>query len=119
LEAIAKALLAVHEVLLRELNGFEKQVPKLARGDNRVRLLMAAPGVGVVVGLTYGAAIDDPARFSSSKKVGAHFGMTLKKYQSGETDITGRILQNRRQGRARGALRGRPYHPDHYNKVAP
>ena len=43
LEAIAKALLAVHEVLLRELNGFEKQVRKLARGDNRVRLLMTAP----------------------------------------------------------------------------
>jgi transposase len=38
LKAIAKALLAVHEVLLRELNGFEKQVHKLARGDNRVRL---------------------------------------------------------------------------------
>ncbi len=52
LEAIAKALLAVHEVLLRELNGFEKQVRKLARGDNRVRLLMTAPGVGIIVGLT-------------------------------------------------------------------
>src|SRR5208337_4093676 len=91
LEAIAKALLAVHEVLLRELNGFEKQVRKLARGDNRVRLLMTAPGVGVVVGLTYVAAIDDPGRFSSSKRVGAHFGLTPKKYQSGETDISGRI----------------------------
>ena len=112
LEAIAKALLAVHEVLLRELNGFEKQVRKLARGDNRVRLLMTAPGVGVIVGLTYVAAIDDPERFSSSKKVGAHFGMTPKKYQSGETDVTRADLQDRRQGRARGALRGRPYHPD-------
>ena len=98
LEAIAKALLAVHEVLLRELNGFEKQVRKLARGDNRVRLLMTAPGVGVVVGLTYVAAIDDPGRFSSSKKVGAHFGMTPKKYQSGETDITGRISKTGDKG---------------------
>ena len=91
LEAIAKALLAVHEVLLKELNGFEKQVRKLARCDARVRLLMTAPGVGAIVGLTYVAAIDDPARFSSSKTVGAHFGMTPKKYQSGETDVTGRI----------------------------
>ena len=32
-----------------------------------------------------------PARFKSSKGVGAHFGLTPKKYQSGETDITGRI----------------------------
>ena len=36
-------------------------------------------------------AIDDPARFKSSKQAGAHFGLTPKKYQSGETDITGRI----------------------------
>jgi transposase len=91
LKAIAKALLAVHAVLLRELNGFEKQVRKLAKGDARARLLMTAPGVGPIVGLTYAAAIDDPGRFSSSKTVGAHFGLTPKRYQSGETDVTGRI----------------------------
>ena len=98
LETIAKALLAVHAVLLRELDGFEKQVRKLAKGDARARLLMTAPGVGVVVGLTYVAAIDDPGRFSSSKKVGAHFGMTPRKYQSGETDITGRISKTGDKG---------------------
>ena len=43
------------------------------------------------VALTYAAAVDDPARFSSSKRVGAHFGLTPKKYQSGETDRSGRI----------------------------
>jgi transposase len=43
------------------------------------------------VGLTYVSAIDDPARFKSSKSVGAHFGLTPTKYQSGETDVTGRI----------------------------
>lgn len=91
LKAIAKALLAAHAVLLRELNGFEKQVRKLARGDARVKLVMTTPGVGPVVGLTYVAAIDDPGRFSSSKRVGAHFGMTPKRYQSGEIDVTGRI----------------------------
>ena len=52
---------------------------------------MSTPGVGAIVGLTYVAAIDDPARFTSSKTVGAHFGLTPKKYQSGETDFTGRI----------------------------
>lgn len=41
--------------------------------------------------LTYAAAVDDPARFTSSKAAGAHFGLTPKKYQSGETAITGRI----------------------------
>ena len=91
LKAIAKALIAVHEALLRELCVFEKQVRLLAKSDRRVRLLMTTPGVGAIVALTYVSAIDDPGRFSSSKRVGAHFGLTPKKYQSGETDITGRI----------------------------
>jgi transposase len=52
---------------------------------------MTTPGVGTIVALTYVSAIDDPGRFRSSKTVGAHFGLTPKKYQSGETDITGRI----------------------------
>ena len=91
LEGIAEALLSVHEVLLCELNGFEKRIREIARHDARVRLLMSTPGVGAIVGLTYVAAIDDPARFTSSKSVGAHFGLTPTKYQSGETDVTGRI----------------------------
>jgi transposase len=91
LEAIGAALLAVHEVLLRELKGLERRVRTMGRNDARARLLMSAPGVGVVISLTYVSAIDDPARFKSSKNVGAHYGMTPKKYQSGETDFTGRI----------------------------
>ena len=43
---------------------------------------MTAPGVGVIVGLTYSSAIDDPGRFRSSRAVGAHFGLTPKKYQA-------------------------------------
>jgi transposase len=43
------------------------------------------------VALTYAVAVDDPKRFRSSKATAAHFGLTPKKYQSGETDYTGRI----------------------------
>jgi len=91
LEVIAEALLAVHAVLLREFKSFEKRVRTMARSDARTRLLMTTSGVGAVVSLTYASAVDDPGRFKSSKKVGAHFGMTPKRYQSGETDVTGRI----------------------------
>ena len=59
LEAVAAALLAVHDVLLRELAGFEKRVRQAARSDERVRLLMSVPGVGAIVGLTYASAIDE------------------------------------------------------------
>ena len=51
--------------------------------------------------LTYASAIDDPARFKSSKTVGAHFGLTPSRYQSGETDRIGRISQDRRRLGAR------------------
>jgi transposase len=91
LEVIAEALLAVHEVVLREFKGFEKRLRLTARLDTRARLLMSIPSVGTIVALTYASAIDDPARFTSSKRVGAHFGLTPKKYQSGETDYSGRI----------------------------
>jgi transposase len=91
LEMIANALLAVHAVLRKEFTVFEKQVRKMARSDPRARLLMSTPAVGPIVALTYASAIDNPERFKSSKRVGAHFGLTPKKYQSGETDYTGRI----------------------------
>ena len=93
LEVIAKALLAAHAALLREFDMFEKRVRSMARADKRARLMMSAPGVGAIVALTYVSAIDDPSRFSSSKRVGPHFGLTPRKYQSGETDVTGRITK--------------------------
>jgi transposase len=91
LATIAQALLAVHAVLLREFNGFERRVRTMAREHVKARLLMTTPAVGPIVALTYAGAIDDPARFKSSKQAGAHFGLTPKKYQSGQTDVTGRI----------------------------
>jgi transposase len=91
LETVVDALLAVRTVLLREFKAFEKQVRSMARLDAKAKLLMSTPAVGPIVALTYASAIDDPARFKSSKRVGAHFGLTPRKYQSGETDYTGRI----------------------------
>jgi transposase len=98
LEVVAEALLAVHAVLLREFNNFEKRVRTMARTDTRARLLMSAPGVGAIVALTYVSAIDDPKRFKSSKTVGAHFGLTPKKRQSGESEVDGRISKIGDQG---------------------
>ena len=63
----------------------------IVRADAVCRRLMTVPGVGALVAITFKSAIDDPARFTSSKAVGAHFGLTPRKYQSGETDVTGAI----------------------------
>jgi transposase len=91
LAAIAEALLAARDALGEQLRGLEKRLRDQAREDDRARLLMTTPGVGVIVALTFVSAVDDPARFRSSKAVGAHFGLTPRKYQSGETDVTGRL----------------------------
>jgi transposase len=88
---VGEALLSVRAVLLSEFNAFEKRMRAMGRSNTKARLLASTPGVGPIVSLTYAAAVDDPARFRSSKRAGAHFGLTPRKYQSGETDYSGRI----------------------------
>jgi len=105
LTVVADAMLLARAVLVEQLGKLQKRLVSLARQDTRARLLMSTPGVGVLVALTYVAAIDDPARFRSSKAVGAHFGLTPKKYQSGETDVW-------RCERPHRALRGSQCHLD-------
>ena len=91
LEVIAAALLRARAVLLAEFNGFEKRMRQTSRLDAKAKLLMSVPAVGPIISLTFASAIDDPSRFTSSKQAGPLFGLTSKKYQSGETDYSGRI----------------------------
>jgi transposase len=91
LKTVGEALLSVRAVLLGEFNAFEKRVRAMSHSNANARLLMSTPGVGQIVALTYVSAIDDPARFRSSKRAGPLFGLTPKKYQSGEIDRSGRI----------------------------
>ena len=91
LRVIAEALLKAREILVHEFGLIERLLRAHARQNAQARLLMTTPGVGTVVALTFATAIDDPARFRSSRQVGAHFGLTPSKYQSGQTDVTGRI----------------------------
>ena len=55
-----------------------------------MRRLMTAPGVGVLVALTYVSTIGDPTRFPHSASVGAYVGLTPRRFQSGETDSPAR-----------------------------
>jgi transposase len=53
--------------------------------------MMTVPGVGPIASLTFKAAVDDPTRFERSRTAGAHFGLTPRRYQSGEHDNPSRI----------------------------
>jgi transposase len=84
-------MLEAQQVLLSSFQILDKRVKLVARQDPICDLLMTAPGVGAVTALHFKAAIDDPSRFTSSRIVGAHFGLTPRRFQSGETDNQGRI----------------------------
>src|SRR5450631_2042564 len=71
-----------------------RRVRAMSRLHEKARLLMSAPVVGTIISLTFACAIDDPSRFTSSKQVGPYLGLTPKKYQSGQTDCTGRISRH-------------------------
>jgi transposase len=91
LERVVEPMLRAREALRTEYQVLHRAVLAIVRGDAVCRRLMTVPGVGALVAITFTTAVDDPARFRRSRAVGAHFGLTPKKYQSGETDVTGGI----------------------------
>src|SRR6202022_1638683 len=91
LAAIAEPLLSVRRVMRQQLAVLHKMLLDTVRDDPVCRRLMTAPGVGAVVALTYRATVDQPQRFVHSRAVGAHVGLTPKRYQSGETDYDGGV----------------------------
>jgi transposase len=93
LECIAGAMLSARVALKAEYEKLHKTVLAIVRDDAVCRRLMTVPSVGPVVAITYKSAIDDPNRITKSKAAGALFGLTPRKYQSGEKDVTGGITR--------------------------
>jgi transposase len=91
LAELIEPLLIVRRALREQLVILHRRLLAIVRNDEVCRRLMTTPGVGPVVALTYRATVDVPARFRKSKAVGAVFGLTCSKYQSGEIDRSGRI----------------------------
>ena len=89
--AIIGPLLEARAVLRVQFTKLHRMLLALVRTDPICRRLMSAPGVGPIVALTFRTCVDNPARFSRSKCVGAHYGLTPRLYQSGEVARTGRI----------------------------
>src|SRR4051794_8463655 len=89
LEEVIGAMLRAREGLRAEFARLRRRVLAIVRGDAVCRRLMTVPGVGALVAVTFKTAVDDPGRFRTAEAVGAHFGLTPKRYQSGETDVTG------------------------------
>ncbi len=91
LSFLVEPLLTVRRVLRAQIGILHRHLLTIVRDDEVCRRLMTVPGVGPVVALTYCATVDVPARFRNSKAVGAVFGLTPSKHQSGEIDRMGSI----------------------------
>jgi transposase len=91
LAELVEPLLIVRRTLREQIGILHGRLLAIVRTDDVCRRLMTVPGVGPVVALTYRATVDVPARFRNSKAVGAVFGLTPSRYQSGEIDRSGGI----------------------------
>lgn len=93
LETATAPMLRARASLQQKLAGLVKRVRQLAGDDPVCRRLMTMPGIGAVLALTFRSAVDDPARFQSSKRVGPWVGLTPSRNQSGERDVSGGITK--------------------------
>ncbi len=91
LKEAVRPLLAVREIVRREVAGLTRRLLTMARDNDESRRLMTVPGIGPINALAFCAAIDEPSRFRRSRSVGAYFGLTPRRYASGEVDWSGRI----------------------------
>nr|WP_245602900.1 transposase [Leisingera methylohalidivorans] len=76
LETAAGPMLRARASLRQDPATLEKQVRQRAQDDPVCRRLMTIPGIGAVMTLICCSTVDDPARFSTSKRVGPWAGLT-------------------------------------------
>ena len=86
LAPLLQPLVAIVDHLDKQVAGLDKVIATRAKAITACKRLITVTGVGPLVALTYAAGVDDPARFSDSRTVGAHFGLTPRRFQSGGTD---------------------------------
>ncbi|CAD7339316.1 IS110 family transposase [Sphingomonadales bacterium 56] len=92
LHTMIESMLEVRTVLFESFQKLHRILLLIVRNDPVCVRFMTVPGVGPVTALSFKVTIDDPYRFTRSRTVGAHLGLTPRRYQSGTSvDWGGRI----------------------------
>jgi transposase len=87
-----EAMLDVRRAIFGGYERLHRVLLQVVQHDPVCRRLMTVPGVGPVAALSFKVGVDDPRRFARSRTVGAHFGLTPRRHQSGTSiDYEGRI----------------------------
>jgi transposase len=87
-----EAMLDVRRAIFEGYERLHRVLLQVVQHDAVCCRLMTVPGVGPVAALSFKVGVDDPRRFARSRTVGAHFGLTPRRHQSGTSiDYEGRI----------------------------
>jgi transposase len=74
------------ETLTARIGLLDKTIARIAAKEFPVtKLLQTIPGVGPITSLAYVTGVGDPKRFSSSRTVGAYFGLQPRQDESGQS----------------------------------
>jgi transposase len=93
LQARLAPLLTAIAALTTQLAAIDQALAQLVRTDAVAPRLCTTPGIGPVTAITYGAVVDDVARFGSAKEVRAYLGLVPREHSSGEHCQRGRITK--------------------------
>jgi transposase len=87
-----EAMLDARRAIFEGYERLHRVLLQVVQHDPVCRRLMTVPGVGPVAALSFKVGVDHPRRFARSRTVGAHFGLTPRRHQSGTSiDYEGRI----------------------------
>lgn len=103
-QTMLESMLDVRSALVESFRKLHRILLLMVKYDETCRRFMSVPGVGPVTALTFKVTIDEPRRFSRSRTVGAHLGLTPRKYQSGSSVDWGGRISKMGDVDARGAL---------------
>jgi transposase len=92
------------EFLDSEIAAAERLIAQQALGWPEIRRLMTVPGVNLICAATFIAAIGQPSRFLTSRKLVAYLGLDPKVRQSGEGPARSGRISKRGSASARWAL---------------
>jgi len=84
-----RALAQVNDLIVE----IQETLDRIAAADERVARLRTIPGVGNRLAELVVATLDRPARFKSSREVGAYAGLAPRQFESGTMHRSGRITK--------------------------
>ena len=93
LASLVESLLAMRSSVVERIDALDRGLRARARTTPVCRRLITVPGVGPITALAIWSSIDDQARFARSRDVGTYFGLTPRRYASGEMNRSGRITK--------------------------